>query len=114
LFELNSSLSNNRLFQYMAAALPILSYDDPRMDVIHRDVACFRVAESSRIVESIQSAWRELAGSASLRAGLGGEGRRAHLEKYCWEEQFAPVIEQILKPLSHANNPDFKRHLKNL
>jgi hypothetical protein len=103
LFELNSSLSNNRLFQYMAAALPILSYDDPRMDVIHRDVACFRVAESSRLAGSIQSAWKELAGSASLRASLGAAGRRAHLDKYCWEEQFAPVIERIL------NRPEPRR-----
>lgn len=99
LFELNSSLSNYRLFHYMAAALPILSYDDPRMDVIHRDVACFRVADSSRLAGSIQAAWKELAGSASLRANLGASGRRAHLDKYCWEEQFAPVIERILNRL---------------
>ena len=35
-YNLNSSLSNNRLFQYMAAGLPIISYNDERLNDIHQ------------------------------------------------------------------------------
>jgi glycosyltransferase involved in cell wall biosynthesis len=96
LFELNSSLSNNRLFQYMSAGLPIISYDDPRMDEIYDEVRCFRVVRLSDLQDGIRSAWSELGGDPAQRRALGDAGRSAHLEKYCWEVQFKPVLNAIV------------------
>jgi glycosyltransferase involved in cell wall biosynthesis len=95
LYNLNSSLSNNRLFQYMAASLPIIAYDDPRMESIYKEVPCFRVARLSNLVKDIHRAWRELGGDDTRRKSLGEAGRKAHLQKYCWEVQFSPVFDAI-------------------
>ncbi len=99
-YELNSSLSNNRLFQYMAAGLPIVSYDDPRLQGIHREVGCFRVAQVANLVESIRHQWRDLAANSAERSFLGQAARNAHLTKYNWEAQFAPVLERVNQQLN--------------
>jgi glycosyltransferase involved in cell wall biosynthesis len=92
LFALNSSLSNNRLFNYMAAGLPILSYDDPRMDTLHSEVNCFRIMRLERLTGDLRATIAELATDPEARRALGAEGRRAHLERYNWESQFKPVL----------------------
>jgi glycosyltransferase involved in cell wall biosynthesis len=93
--ELNSSLSNNRLFQYMAAGIAIMGYDDPRLRSIYEEVPCFRVVRVSNLKQDIVERWRELGGNPSLASELGKAGRASHLEKYCWEVQFQPLIERI-------------------
>jgi len=100
-YDFNSSLSNNRLFQYMAASIPILSYDDPRMSYIHNEVGCFRVARLSNLAEDIENIWRELGSDSALRKRVGSNGRKAHLNKYCWEIDFSPILNNIL--LSNNN-----------
>lgn len=90
-YDLNSSLSNNRLFQYMAAGLPIVSYDDPRMSLIHEEVNCFRVVRLGNLVEDTRRVLLELAVNSTLRESLGRSGRKAHLTTYCWERQFLNV-----------------------
>jgi glycosyltransferase involved in cell wall biosynthesis len=95
LYELNSSLSNNRLFQYMAAGLPIIAYDDPRMSGIYAEVPCFRVARLSCLKQDILQAWKGLGGNHELREQLGSTARLAHLKKYNWEVQFAPVLDTV-------------------
>lgn len=97
LYELNSSLSNNRLFQYMAAGLPIISYDDPRMSDIYEEVPCFRVARLSSLGHDIIACWRELGNDNFLRKQMGDIGRKAHLGKYCWEQQFGAVMKQLFE-----------------
>lgn len=94
-YERNSSLSNNRLFQYMAAGLPIIAYDDPRMDRAYQRAACFRVARLARIRSDVTEIWKELGANPDLRRELGAQARRAHLETYCWENQFSPVLSAI-------------------
>ncbi len=91
-YDLNSSLSNNRLFQYMAASIPILSYNDKRLDMIHNEVECFKVVDvNADIAASIKRLWLELGNEANLRIRMGMNGRDAHLKKYNWEVQFAPI-----------------------
>lgn len=94
-FELNSSLSNNRLFQYMAAGLPIIAYDDPRMSALYSEVPCFRVTRLASLGADIRAAWRELGGDPDSRHQLGKAGRKAHMDKYCWEKQFGPIQEAV-------------------
>lgn len=95
LYELNSSLSNNRLFQYMAAGLPIISYDDPRMTGIHSEVDCFRVLRTNHLVEDIHEAIVALGSNTGARMAMGRVGHQAHKRTYNWEKQFAPVLEAI-------------------
>lgn len=95
LYELNSSLSNNGLFQFMAAGLPIISYVDPRMDDLFREVPCFRVVRMTKLEDDIQTAWRDLGANPVLRHQLGKVGRNAHLSKYNWEKQYSCVIHAI-------------------
>ncbi len=94
-YELNSSLSNNRLFQYMAAGLPIICYDDPRMNDIYNEVQSFRVARLSDLKRDIRNIWSRLGSDAPVRRRLGDTGRTAHLRKYCWERQFLPILETL-------------------
>jgi hypothetical protein len=94
LYELNSSLSNYRLFFYMAAGLPILSYDDSRLDEIHKEVDCFRVLPVNNLVEAMYHALLEL-GNPAVRRKLGEAGRQAHESRYNWEVQFENVMRAI-------------------
>jgi glycosyltransferase involved in cell wall biosynthesis len=96
LFEQNSSLSNLRLFLYMAAGLPIISYDDGRMQEIYDEVPCFHVVRLDNLQQDVLTAWRELGNDEARRKSLGDAGRQAHLEKYYWELQFRPVLDAIL------------------
>lgn len=94
-YDLNSSLSNNRLFQYMAAGLPILSYNDPRLNDIHNEVNCFAIIDTADTVNSIAAKWKYLADNSSVRMEMSNAGRQAHLTKYNWEFQFNPILREI-------------------
>jgi glycosyltransferase involved in cell wall biosynthesis len=92
IYELNSSLSNNRLFQYMAAGLPIIAYNDPRMADLYKEVDCFRVADLGTVERDLRTIFDELGTSPDTRRALGTRAREAHLRNYNWENQFAPVL----------------------
>jgi len=94
--DLNSSLSNNRLFQYMAAGLPIITYDDPRLKNIISEVGCFRMASLDNLTSDIYDIWLDLASNSEEREKLGACGRLRHIEKYCWEKQFDPVLDALI------------------
>jgi hypothetical protein len=96
MFALNSSLSNYRLFNYMAAGLPILSYNDPRLDTIHHEIDCFRVCRMNSLVEDLTRNISELAANAELRERLGRAGRLAHETRLNWPSQFEPVMNALL------------------
>ena len=94
-FDNNSPLSTNRLFQYMAAKLPIISSDDSRMAEIHREIDCFLVAEAANLVKSLDHILKRLRSDTFIDRNMGKAGRSAHLNKYNWEDQFAPIFESI-------------------
>lgn len=91
-YELNSSLSNNRLFQYMAAGLPIIAYDDPRMNDLCAEVDCFKIARLENLKTDLHDIINNLGSHPDVRRALGMTAREAHLQKYNWEIQFAPVL----------------------
>lgn len=94
-FDNNSPLSTNRLFQYMAAELTIISSDDGRMAQIHDEIACFEVAESANLEVSLDQILKRLCFNTVINRNMGKAGRSAHLNKYNWEHQFAPIFEAI-------------------
>ena len=96
-YKLNSSLSNNRLFQYMAAGLPIIAYNDPRLADLYAEVDCFRVASLDSLETDLRTILEELGASPEKRRVLGARARDAHLRKYNWETQFAPVLAKTME-----------------
>ena len=94
-FDTNSPLSTNRLFQYMAAELPIISCDDSRMAQIHDEIACFLVAESANLEISLDRILKRLSSETAIKLNMGKAGRSAHLNKYNWAHQFAPIFESV-------------------
>jgi glycosyltransferase involved in cell wall biosynthesis len=91
-YALNSSLSNNRLFSYMAAGLPIVSYDDPRLSSLHAEIDCFRVARLSSLAGDLETILRELGRDPATRRRMGEAARHAHESRYHWEQEFGAVL----------------------
>ena len=94
-YDLNSSLSNNRLFQYMSVGVPILSYSDKRLDKIYQEINCFSVINVENLQESIFEHLIILAGSRYKRIVLGKNATQAFMKEYNWENQFEKVINII-------------------
>jgi glycosyltransferase involved in cell wall biosynthesis len=94
-YALNSSLSNNRLFQYFAAGLPIVTHEDVRMRALCREVPCFELVSHARLVDDLRRALEILYRDPSRRWAMGCSGRNAHLSRYQWDRQFDPVIAAI-------------------
>lgn len=90
-YYLNSSLSNNRLFQYLAAGLPIISYDDPRLDQIHKEIGCFRVVKTDDFVNSFVSIISDAIGNIGGFSELGIKGYSAFINKYHFENQIQEI-----------------------
>jgi glycosyltransferase involved in cell wall biosynthesis len=97
LHALNSSLSNNRLFQYMAAGLPIVSYEDPRLESLYNEIRCFRNVRLTNLQSDLQNVLSELTTDSDLRHGLGLAGRAAHRSEYNWDMQFGKVLRAATK-----------------
>ena len=94
-YDLNSSLSNNRLAQYMAAGLPIISYNDPRMDLIYNEIDCFEIVNTETIRLDIQRILYDLSISHTRRLEMGENARKAFECTYNWESQFNKVYKLI-------------------
>jgi glycosyltransferase involved in cell wall biosynthesis len=87
-YDLNSSLSNNRMFQYMAAGLPILSYNDSRMKEIHNTVDCFSVVNISNLKNELLAKINELIKDKNLRNYKGNNANSAYMNIFNWDFQF--------------------------
>lgn len=95
-YALNSSLSNNRLFQYFAAGLPVIAYDDPRLSALYAEVPCFAVARDAQLADDLRAILHRWAADPAERRRLGEVARAAHRRVYHWERQFAPVLARVV------------------
>ena len=73
----------NKLFQSMAAGLPVVASDLPEIGAVVRDADAGLLVDSRR-PEAIAAAVRRLLDDASLRARMGENGRRAVADRYNW------------------------------
>ena len=87
----NSVLSANRMYQYFAAGLPILSFNDERLDNIHSEIDCFYVCNTKQLVKSVQDAFNYFSNNSKWLQTAAGEAKKAYLEKYNWENQFQEI-----------------------
>jgi glycosyltransferase involved in cell wall biosynthesis len=89
-----STTASNKLFEYMAAGIPVLVSDRPGLrDLVERH-RCGVVADESS-PESIAAAVNDLLGNPERARNMGESGRRAFEEEFCYERQFAPVLRVI-------------------
>ena len=95
MYNLNSSLSNNRLFQYMAAGLPIISYNDERLNDIHQEVNSFIVVEKCDLQNDIEKKLNKIIEKKINLEQLSKNSLKSFKNKYNWNNQFQKVLEKI-------------------
>ncbi|MFL5537800.1 MAG: glycosyltransferase [Longimicrobiaceae bacterium] len=84
----------NKLFDYMAAGLPVVSSDAvPAARVLGETGAgvVFRSGSASAIADAVAA----VAGDAPLRARMGEAGRRAVLREHHWERDAARLVDAV-------------------
>lgn len=97
MYELNSSLSNYRLFTYMASGLSIVSYNDARLEAMHNEVDCFNVVDEEHLDDTLYSCLAYLYNHKEIREQQGKAARHAYQMKYNWEAQFSDILTNIIK-----------------
>lgn len=87
-----------KLFEYMAAGLPVVASDFPMIRELVANANCGILLHPLNplepLVETIQTWWQQ----ASIPQSLGANGRRAILEKYNWEA-LAAQLHQLYRSL---------------
>lgn len=73
---------SNKLFEYMALGLPVVTTNTAETARIVRESQCGVVAEVS--IDGLEKAFRELKTDPALRDSLGQNGRRAVEERWNW------------------------------
>lgn len=91
LYRYNSSLSNYRLFTYMASGIPVLSYNDKRLKDLHNEIDCFKVLDVDNLETDIAENWKLLSENKLIRETMGVAAKTAFLKKYNWEYQFREI-----------------------
>jgi glycosyltransferase involved in cell wall biosynthesis len=87
------STTPNKLFEAMAAGVPVVASDLPGMAGIVRETGC-GVLVDPRSIDSIAGGLREvLHASAAERAAVVGRCIRAHHETYAWETQEGRLLQ---------------------
>ncbi|MBA2444720.1 MAG: glycosyltransferase family 4 protein [Nocardioidaceae bacterium] len=92
----------NKLFQSMAAALPVIASDLPEMGAVVRETGA-GLTVNARNPDEIVGAVRNLLASPALREQMGARGRAAVLERYNWGVAAATLVEAYRRiPLPRA------------
>ena len=87
--------ASNKRFMYMSLAVAQVSNTGPGMSSIIERHKC-GVLVDPNAPDEVGSAICSLLENEPLRKEMGRNGRRAHLEEFNYERQFAPVLNQIL------------------
>ena len=91
-----SSGAINKRFEYMAVALPqVANVGHGMSEIIERTNAGILVDSASP--DAVGKAINALLTNKALRHEMGESARKAHLDEYHYEHQFAPILDQIRK-----------------
>jgi glycosyltransferase involved in cell wall biosynthesis len=85
----------NKRFEYMAVGVPQVANIGPGMKDILERPDCGILANPN-VPEAVGRAIGSLLENVALRHQMGRNGRKAHLEEFNYEKQFAPVLDRIL------------------
>jgi glycosyltransferase involved in cell wall biosynthesis len=80
-----------KLFEYMAAGLPIVTSDLPNQTKIVGDAHAGVLARPEE-PDTFVDALAHLVGNRHYGYQLGRNGQRAFLERHCWESQMPPLL----------------------
>lgn len=98
--NMHITTASNKTMEYMAAGLPILLSDYPaEMDFVKK-YRCGLVADESS-PQSIAEAVNRLLGDAATAHQMGAAGRVAFDCEFCYERQYAPVMQEIGRLTGH-------------
>lgn len=86
--------SSNKLMEYLAAGLPALLSDNPGLRDLAEQHECGIIVDETN-PERIAAGVNTLAEDFPLQQRLGQAARRAFEEAFCFERQFAPVLEKM-------------------
>lgn len=85
--------ASNKIMEYMAAGLPLLVSDRPSLRTFVETHGCGLTADEA-MPGAIAAAINNLLGNPELARRFGEAGKRAFLEEFHYERQFAPVLER--------------------
>jgi len=100
-----ATTGSNKIMEYMAAGLPLLVSDRPGLRQLVKKYECGLTADESS-PESIARAVNTLLGDPAAARAMGAAGARAFQEEFCYERQFAPVL-QAFKELIRSSRKGF-------
>jgi glycosyltransferase involved in cell wall biosynthesis len=91
--------ASNKIMEYMAAGLPILVSDSPSLRNLMNKYRCGLTANEES-PESIAAAVNTLLGDMEKARQMGAAGRQGFEQRFCYERQFAPVLDLIERVVS--------------
>jgi glycosyltransferase involved in cell wall biosynthesis len=94
--------ASNKLMEYMAAGIPQIT--SVREGAGIELQGNWGLAADPQSPEEIREAVKAILRDEQLRSEMGRKARRAHLAKYNYEDQFAPVLEQIVRWCGRGSN----------
>jgi glycosyltransferase involved in cell wall biosynthesis len=86
--------ASNKIMEYVAAGLPLMVSDRPALRQLVETYRC-GICADERSPDSIAAAVNALLGDTDLARCLGHNGRRAFEDVFCYERQFASVLEAL-------------------
>jgi glycosyltransferase involved in cell wall biosynthesis len=93
--------ASNKRFEAMAAGVAQVTNQGPGIDRLFVDTGA-AVAAPHHDPEAIGEAIGSLLNDRDRRTGMGRTARALHLEKYHYEAEFAPVMDEIRSRLQTA------------
>jgi glycosyltransferase involved in cell wall biosynthesis len=96
-----STTASNKLMEYMKAGLPVLVSDRPSQRAFITKYGC-GVAANEDAPNSIAQAVNTLLSDPVLARRMGAAAAQAFREEFCFERQFAPVVD-IISRLASPN-----------
>ncbi|MGH9967618.1 MAG: glycosyltransferase [Pyrinomonadaceae bacterium] len=93
--------ASNKIMEYMEAGIPLLVSDTPALKRLVKKHGC-GVTADERSPESIAAAINILLGQPERARMMGSAGRKSFEEEFCFERQFAPVV-QVVKRLANID-----------
>ena len=91
-----NATASNKLLEYMAAGLPLIVSDRPRLRALVEKYQCGLTADEGS-PESIADSVNTLLSDPQKTYEMGRAGRRTFEQEFCFERQFAPVVDIISK-----------------
>ncbi len=95
--------ASNKIMEYMEAGLPLLLSDTPPLNKLLSRYRC-GLSVNEKSPTSIAAAVRTLLGDQEKARQMGAAARQAFEQEFCYERQFAPVLESIRSLTNHKGN----------